>query len=117
MNVPMVNVDGHAEPVIGGYMIPPAVSQALIEGKIDAKEFNRIVGGPCIEEPDDMVGVREYGDGLPVKCVKDENDRDTIVALNEVGHCATHVDLVDVLKWVRDNRPELLLSLGLGRVE
>ncbi len=43
-----------------------------------------------------MSNVREYAEGYPV-------------VLNEGGHNGTAVDLLDVIAWVKANRPELLL--------
>lgn len=57
----------------------------------------------------EMDGVREYNDELPVKCLFDNpTQRLCVVALNEAGHCSTWVDLLDLLAWLRKNRPDLL---------
>ena len=55
-----------------------------------------------------MSNVREYAEGYPV-VLNDERDRLTISALNEGGHNCTEVDLLEVIAWVKANRPELLL--------
>jgi hypothetical protein len=90
-------------------MVPPPVQDAFLEGKIDAKEFNRIVGGPCLVEPDDMVGVREYGgEGFPVKLVMHSNGRWVLESLYQAGFDGTLIDLLDVVAWVKANKPELL---------
>ena len=56
----------------------------------------------------EMSNVREYAEGYPV-VLNDERDRLTISALNEGGHNCTEVDLLEVIAWVKANRPELLL--------
>lgn len=50
----------------------------------------------------DMVGVRAYGNEPGVELWLNENGRLVIVAYNEAGHCATQVDLWDILDWVQD---------------
>lgn len=56
-----------------------------------------------------MEGVREYGEEMPVELSTSAgSDRPTLVAHNECGHNCTAVDLMDVLVWVRRNRPDLL---------
>lgn len=54
-----------------------------------------------------MFGVTEYEEGLEVELTY-ENDRPVILAVNEGGYCATRVDLIQLLEWVRDNMPELM---------
>ncbi len=59
-----------------------------------------------------MDGVREYAENMDVELVTDEResgdpDRLLVYALNEGGHNCTLVDLLDLLKWVKTNRPEL----------
>lgn len=56
----------------------------------------------------EMSNVREYAEGYPV-VLNDERDRLTISALDEYGYNGTAVDLLDVIAWVKANRPELLL--------
>ena len=51
--------------------------------------------------------IREYGDKLPVDIVEDDG-RLLILAENEGGYNHTYVDLVDVIEWVKANKPELL---------
>ena len=54
-----------------------------------------------------MIGVTEYEEEIEVKLTY-ENDRPVILAVNEGGYCATRVDLIQLLEWVRDNMPELM---------
>ena len=53
------------------------------------------------------MAIREYSEGYGVEIVEKEG-RLVIFALNEGGHNGTSVDLLDVLEWVRANKPELL---------
>ena len=54
-----------------------------------------------------MKGVREYNEGMLVELDLAENDnRTVIVAYNEAGYNSTEVDLLDVIEWVKNNRPE-----------
>lgn len=69
-----------------------------------------------------MVGVTEYAEGFEVRLVetdgaynsgKPESERPgrgrlAIKALNEGGHNCTEVDLLEVLAWVKANRPDLM---------
>jgi len=64
-----------------------------------------------------MKDVRSYGEDLGVhlgkieKCdCNDENDagRYVVIAYNDRGYNYTTVDLVDLINWVRNNKPELL---------
>ena len=69
-----------------------------------------------------MVEIREYGDGGDVEITEAELDeygtrstefkqgdkRFVIIATNEGGHNNTLVDLLDVIAWVKENKPELL---------
>jgi hypothetical protein len=55
-----------------------------------------------------MEGVREYAEGRAVVIAETADGRPTVVAENEAGHNNTQVDLIDLLAWVRANRPELL---------
>lgn len=56
----------------------------------------------------DMEGVREYGEGYVVELHEEENGRLAIFALNEGGYNVTSVDLIDLIQWVKRNKPELL---------
>lgn len=56
----------------------------------------------------EMSGVREYAEGYPVRLCAMDNARLAIEARNQGGYDCTHVDLCDLLKWLQDNRPELL---------
>ena len=72
-----------------------------------------------------LTGVSEYKEGFDVylevtdgSYTPDEdesqwpgNGRLVIVALNAGGHDSTEVDLLELLAWVKINRPELLNSL------
>lgn len=52
--------------------------------------------------------VREYNEDFDVRLETEANGRLVVVALNEGGHNGTRVDLVDLLDWLRRNRPDLL---------
>ena len=54
-----------------------------------------------------MQGVREYAEKMPVELVT-KNGRLCLSALNQGGYDGTDIDLVDVLAWLKANRPELL---------
>jgi hypothetical protein len=56
-----------------------------------------------------MVSVTEYGEGMDVKLGYDKG-RPVIVASNEAGYSSTFVDLIQLLEWVQDNMPELLVK-------
>lgn len=71
--------------------------------------------------PNAMEGVREYGEEMPVelhehtenetftwKRIKGYGTRWVITAHNEAGFNSTSVDLLDLLAWLRKNRPDLL---------
>ena len=60
-----------------------------------------------------MVGVAEYGEELEVS-LGYEKGRPVIVALNESGYRCTFVDLIQVLDWVRVNKPELVQREWVG---
>lgn len=55
-----------------------------------------------------MLNVREYAEGLQVRLAVN-GGRWTIYALNECGHNGTEIDLLDVIDWVKTNRPELMI--------
>ena len=56
--------------------------------------------------------VREYAEGFDVTLKADEETgRLCIVAMNEGGHNCTAVDLLDLLAWLKTNRPELLPNI------
>ena len=74
-----------------------------------------------------MTGVREHSEGYDVHLVHlplifrrapdgsslpPEGGRMVISAENEGGHNQTHVDLLDLLRWVKANHPDLLESLA-----
>ena len=66
-----------------------------------------------------MDGVTEYEEGMEVKLVY-EKDRHTkkerymVLAMNEAGHCCTQVDLIQLLDWVKTNKPELINRPWVG---
>lgn len=63
-----------------------------------------------------MVGVREYCEEYPVELsdgtntgvYDDYTDRYVIRAINEGGHNSVEIDLIDLLTWLKENKPELL---------
>lgn len=56
-----------------------------------------------------LTNVREYGEGAEVILAPEtEIGRLCIVATNAGGHNCTSVDLLDLLAWLRANRPDLL---------
>ena len=73
--------------------------------------------------PQEMVGVREYAEGYAVKLVttsgsfdgrKPECDwpghgRIAVRAMNEGGCACTEIDLLDLISWVKANRPDMLV--------
>lgn len=63
----------------------------------------------------EMIGVREYAEGYAVYLhdvfeIADQPGRLAITAYNEATHDSTQVDLVDVLEWLAEHRPELLVA-------
>lgn len=61
----------------------------------------------------EMGGVREYCEEMPVRlCTHDTPNGKRLVvgALNECGHNGTEVDLLDLIAWVKKNKPELLVG-------
>lgn len=71
------------------------------------------------DEDDDeivMTGVREYAEGYQVTLLQAESWREPssdgprwcVRALNQGGHDATQVDILDLIRWLREHRPELL---------
>lgn len=56
-----------------------------------------------------MDGVRVYGEKFkPALGEWVEDRRLIVIAFNEGGDNQTWVDLVDIIDWVKKNRPELL---------
>jgi hypothetical protein len=67
-----------------------------------------------------MEGVREYAEDYAVHLVETDGyyvspnaprpgaGRLAVRALNEGGHNCTEVDLLDLIAWLKANRPELL---------
>ena len=54
-----------------------------------------------------MNGVREYAEDFDVE-LREYEGRLVIAALNEGGCNGTDVDLLDLIAWVKENKPELL---------
>lgn len=55
----------------------------------------------------ELENVREYAEELPVElCI--HKGREVIHATNEGGFNSTSVDLLDMIAWLKKNRPELL---------
>ena len=76
-------------------------------------EDNR-AGAPEIEIIQEMIGVREYAEGFPVELRRDkDNGRLVVCAVNEGGHNVTHVDVLDLLSWLRARYPQLFWG-GVG---
>ena len=66
-----------------------------------------------------MDDVTEYEEGMEVKLVyqKDRHtkkERYMVLANNEAGHCCTRVDLIQLLDWVKINKPELINRSWIG---
>ncbi len=57
-----------------------------------------------------MIKIREYDEEMDVEIKQDKeyNNRLVIKAYTEGGYRATIVDLLDIIKWVKENKPELL---------
>ncbi len=55
-----------------------------------------------------MHGVREYGEGMEVELDCTTDGESIIVARNEGGYNSTWVDVLDLVRWLRANRPDLL---------
>lgn len=53
-----------------------------------------------------MKGVREYEEAYPVELDLNRG-RPIVLAVNEGGHNYTKVDLEDLLKWLKEHRPDL----------
>ncbi|MBC8320622.1 MAG: hypothetical protein H8E34_07860 [Bacteroidetes bacterium] len=49
----------------------------------------------------------EYCEGYPVEIVS-RGGRLVIEAMNQCGSDCTHVDLIELIKWIKNNKPELL---------
>ena len=68
-----------------------------------------------IKDEIEMKGVREYGDELAVR-LDIHKGRRVIVADTECGLRSTRVDLVDVLIWLKNNRPGII-QRAIGKEE
>jgi hypothetical protein len=59
-----------------------------------------------------MKGVTEYCEGMDVELIQifgyDATKRYVIKAMNECGYNHTEVDLLQLISWVKKNKPELL---------
>lgn len=65
----------------------------------------------------EMIGVREYGEGLPVILTHSDGmfDEDSdgcprlvLKIQSAEGYAEPEIDLLDVLDWIKDTKPELL---------
>lgn len=69
--------------------------------------------------PEDWIelnGVREYGENSPVYLGKRSDKaglRNVIIATVECGWNSTSVDLLDLLHWLKNNRPDILKEAGI----
>jgi len=60
-------------------------------------------------EPVVMGGVREHAEGFTVELAAEKvGGRLVVKAANEGGFNHTEVDLLDLLAWLHENRPDLL---------
>lgn len=80
-------------------------------GVIMEPEINEVI------KQEKMVGVREYSEGLDPRlltvvtneCTSFEGEtRLVIEAVNEGGYNSTAIDLFDALRWIKDNRDDLI---------
>ena len=55
-----------------------------------------------------MHGVTEYAEGLDVRLQLEDNGRLIVSAYNEGGFNGTSIDLLELLVWLRNNRPDLI---------
>ena len=55
-----------------------------------------------------MHGVTEYAEGLDVRLQLEDNGRLIVSAYNEGGFNGTSIDLLELLAWLRNNRPDLI---------
>ena len=55
-----------------------------------------------------MEGVTEYIEEEEVSLITDEAGHLVILAINECGNNHTQVDLLQLIQWLKTNRPELL---------
>ncbi len=73
-------------------------------------------------DPATLTDIREYGDDFPVTLdwnhmtgadyKRTGERRLCITAVNEGGYNSTAVDLLDLIAWVKKNKPELLAGLS-----
>ena len=54
-----------------------------------------------------MAGVTEYGEDFPVRLVK-RGSSYVVEAKNEGGYNRTQIDFIELVNWIKANRPELL---------
>jgi len=56
-----------------------------------------------------MINIREYEEEMPVEILEDPKIKRWVIhANNEGGFNYTTVDLLDVIDWIKKNKPELL---------
>ena len=80
------------------------------EGKAGQAQVSLGTRGWEWRDPDvTMKGVREHMEDMAVD-LDTHNDRLVVVAYNEAGFNRTAVDLLDLITWLRLNRPGLLTS-------
>jgi hypothetical protein len=60
-------------------------------------------------EPVEMTDVREHGEEYAVE-LAEKNSRLVVKAYNEGGYNFTTVDLLDLIAWLKANRPNLLVE-------
>ena len=65
-------------------------------------------------DPTEMAGVTEYAEGYEVELVlwaagqTNRGERWAVKALNEAGHNCTAIDVLDLIAWLHEHRPDLL---------
>jgi hypothetical protein len=56
-----------------------------------------------------MEGVRDHCEGYTPELYKDETSQRLVIrAFNEAYYNVTEVDLLDLIEWLKKNRPDLL---------
>ena len=55
-----------------------------------------------------LEGVNEYCEGMPVELAETSLGRLVIRAKNECGYNGTDVDLLELIAWLKKNRPDML---------
>lgn len=66
-------------------------------------------------DPIEMKDVAEYAEGYEVELVRwhaeqtrNRGERWAVKAINQAGHDCTAIDVLDLIAWLRKNRPDLL---------